>query len=142
MLKFFALAPFDFSRMDAGRELLDLRACLFNLSAQVRIWRQRRFSQPVMTDHSFFVGIREPSRFQVAHRGKRPVDLRSHFVEEIVRELHTADVDRETEIVVAKEVLLEPLPERRRSHLGKDNGGTTSVSFQKSDSSDRTEAVP
>ncbi len=101
VLKFFAATGFNFSRVDVSRELFDPRVCGFDLGAQLRIWRERRLAQPVMADHSFFIGIRDSARFQVAHRGKRLVDPRSHLVEEIVRKFHPADVDRETEIVVA-----------------------------------------
>ena len=116
MLKLFAAAAFDFSRMDISREFFDLRVCLFNLGAQLSIGRERRFAQPIMADHSFFVRIRDSACLQVAHGRERLVDLRLHLAEEIVRKFHPADVDRKSELVVTQKVLLKPLPKRRRSH--------------------------
>ena len=64
-----------------------------------------------MTDHPLLIGIGDCSRLELPHRGKRFVDLRLHFLDEIVRKLHPADVDGETEIIVVQKILLKPLPE-------------------------------
>src|SRR2546423_9555448 len=69
-----------------------------------------------MPDHAFLVRICDSSLFQIAHCGERLVHLRPHRIEKIVRKFHPADVDRKSEISVAQKVLLESLPERRRSH--------------------------
>ena len=37
-------------------------------------------------------------------------DLRLHFFEEIIRELHPTDVKRETEVAIVQEILLKTLP--------------------------------
>ena len=116
VLKFFFAAVFNFSAMDIGREFLDARIGRLYLATQVSVRREVGFAQPVVADHSLFVRIRNFALFQTAHRRERLVDLRPHFLEEIVRKFHPADVDRETEIVVAKKVLLKALPERRGSH--------------------------
>src|SRR5437588_11229032 len=116
MLKLFAAAAFDFSRMDISREFFDLRVRLFDLGAQLSIGRERRFAQPIMADHSFLVRIRDSACLQVAHGRECLVDLRLHLAEEIVRKSHPADVDRKSELVVTQKVLLKPLPKRRRSH--------------------------
>src|ERR1700730_10098309 len=71
-----------------------------------------------MANHSFFIRICDSARFQIPHRGEGVVDLRLHLAEKIIRKLHSTDVDRKTEIVVAQKILLEPLPERRARHRG------------------------
>ena len=93
MLKFFAATAFDLSAVHIGCEFLDLGIRVFDLLAQLSVGGEFRFSQPVMADHPFFIGVRDSARFQIAHRGKRFVDPRPHLVEEIVREFHPADVD-------------------------------------------------
>jgi hypothetical protein len=45
------------------------------------------------------------------HRGRRFVDLRLHFLEEIIREFHPTDVEGKTKVTVIQEVLLKALPE-------------------------------
>jgi len=58
-----------------------------------------------MTNHSVLCGIRDCSRLQFSHRRERSLDLRPHFLEQIVRKFHTADVERETELTVLQEIL-------------------------------------
>jgi hypothetical protein len=47
---------------------------------------------------------------------ERLIDLSLHFAEKSFRKFHPADVDREIEIVVAQEIALKMLPERRLDH--------------------------
>ena len=44
MLKFFAARVFRFSAVDVGGKFLELRVCLFDVGAQLRIWCQRGFA--------------------------------------------------------------------------------------------------
>ena len=44
VLKFFAVATFEFSRMDIGGEFFDQRVCVFDFGAQFSIGREWRFS--------------------------------------------------------------------------------------------------
>jgi len=59
-----------------------------------------------MADHSVLIRIGDSARFQIAHGGERFLDRWPHLIEEIIGELHPADVDGETEIFVAQEILL------------------------------------
>ena len=70
-----------------------------------------------MPDHPLLIGVGDRARFQFAHRGKRLLHLRSHFLEKVIRKTHPADVDREIEIVVAQKIFLEARPERSGCHF-------------------------
>ncbi len=59
-----------------------------------------------MTNHPFFSGIGDRSRFQFSHRGKRLADLRLHFLEEILRKFQPADVERKIKIAVVQKISL------------------------------------
>jgi hypothetical protein len=64
-----------------------------------------------MPNHSLLGGISNCPNLQRSHRRKRFIDLRLHFLEEIIRELHPTDVERETKIAVVQKMLLKTLPE-------------------------------
>ena len=64
-----------------------------------------------MSNHSVFARIGDFPGLQRLHRGRRFVDLRPHFLEEIIREFHPTDVERKTKVTVIQEVLLKALPE-------------------------------
>ncbi len=64
-----------------------------------------------MTNHSVLCGISDCSRLQFSHRCKRMLDLRPHFLEQIIRKFHPANVERETESTIFQEVSLKSLPE-------------------------------
>src|SRR5262245_2009876 len=102
--------------MNIFGETFDAPDRVFDLCAELRSRRKRRIAQPVMAYHPFFGGVSNCPRFQLSHRPKRLLDLRLHFLEEIVRKFYPADVERNIEIAVVQEISLETLPERRRSH--------------------------
>src|SRR5579885_1127039 len=116
MLKTLSIRGRDFSRMNVRGEAFGLLWWPSNLRADFGSGRQRRVAQPLMADHAVFSRVGDCSRLQLAHRAKRLLDLRPHFVEEIVRELHAADIEAEGRLLVAQKIFLEPLPERRGSH--------------------------
>jgi hypothetical protein len=64
-----------------------------------------------MTNQSLLRGISDCSSLQFPHRCKRMLDLRTHFLEQIVRKFHPADVERETELTIFQEISLKSLPE-------------------------------
>ena len=64
-----------------------------------------------MTNHSVFCRISDCSRLQFPHRRKRMLDLRLHFLEQIIRKFHPADVERKTELTIFQEISLKSLPE-------------------------------
>jgi hypothetical protein len=64
-----------------------------------------------MTNHSVLGGISDCSRLQFSHRCERMLDLRPHFLKQIVRKFHPADVEGETELTIFQEVSLKSLPE-------------------------------
>jgi hypothetical protein len=64
-----------------------------------------------MTNHSVLCGISDCPRFQFPHRRKRMLDLRPHFLEQIVRKFHPADVERKAELTMFQEISLKSLPE-------------------------------
>ena len=70
-----------------------------------------------MSDHSPFVRVRDRACFDFAHGGKRFLNAFLHRSEKIIRKAHSADVDREIEIIVAQKILLKPRPERSGSHF-------------------------
>ena len=109
----------DLSGVKIRRKLFDAFVRLFDICAKFRARRQRGITEPIMTDHSPFVGIGDCSRLQLPHRCERFVDLRLHFLEEIVRKFHPADVDGETEFAVVQKILLKTLPARGGRHCVK-----------------------
>jgi hypothetical protein len=64
-----------------------------------------------MANHAFLIGIGDRSRFELFHRRKCLFDPRLHFLEEIVRKSHPADIDGKIEIAVVQKILLKTLPE-------------------------------
>src|SRR5437867_12416336 len=102
--------------MNIFGDTLDAPDRVFNLCAELRSRRKRRIAQPIMAYHPFFGGVSNCPRFQLSHRPKRVLDSRVHFLEEILRKFHPADVERKIKIAIAQEISLETLPERRRSH--------------------------
>jgi hypothetical protein len=63
-----------------------------------------------MSNHSFLGGISDCPGLQRSHYGKSFIDLWLHLLEEIVREFHPADIERETKIGVIQKILLKTLP--------------------------------
>ena len=47
----------------------------------------------------------------IAHRRERLLNPRLHFLEQIIRKFHAADVEGKTELTVFQEISLESLPE-------------------------------
>src|SRR5207249_6318086 len=112
MLEAFAIFGGDFSGVNIRRKPFDMLDRFFDLCANFRVWRERRLAQPVMTDHAFLSRIGDCSALQLSHGRKRFLNLRLHFLEEIVRKIHPADVERKIEIAAVQKILLEALPER------------------------------
>ncbi len=110
-LERFSIFSRDLSGVNIGSECLDMFARLFDLSANFWSGRQRGVPEPIMSNHSLLGGISDCSGLQRSHRCKRFIDLRLHFFEEIIREFHPADVERETKIAVVQKMLLKTLPE-------------------------------
>jgi len=73
-----------------------------------------------MADHPLLIRIGDCPRLQLAHRRECFLSKRLHFLEEIIREPHPADVDGKSEIAVVQEILLETLPEGGGSHCAND----------------------
>ena len=112
----FSIFGRDFLGMNIFGETFDAPDGVFNFCAELWSRRKRRIAEPVMAYHPFFGGVSNCPRFQLSHRPKRLLDFGVHFLEEILRKFHPADVERKIEIAVVQKVLLETLPERRRSH--------------------------
>jgi hypothetical protein len=72
-----------------------------------------------MTDHALLSGIGDCSALQVSHGRKRFLNLRPHFLEEIVRKIHPADVERKIEISVIQKILLKNVARAKRTPLVK-----------------------
>jgi hypothetical protein len=100
----------DFSGVNIFSECFDAPDRVFDFRPDFRRRRQRRIPQPIMTNHAVLCGIGDSSRLQFSHRVKRMLDLRLHFLEQIVRKFHPADVQRETELTMFQEVSLRSLP--------------------------------
>jgi hypothetical protein len=64
-----------------------------------------------MSNHSFLGGISNCPGLQRSHCCKGFIDLRLHLLEEIVREFHPTDVERETKVGAIQKVPLKTLPE-------------------------------
>src|SRR5437868_13606119 len=92
-------------------EGLDPLFCVFDLVTKFGIWSQCRVAQPVVTYHPLLVRISDPPSFQVSHRPKRFCAERARSLEEIIRKIHSTDVDGEADVFVTKKVLLESLPQ-------------------------------
>ncbi len=71
-----------------------------------------------MTNHAILVGIRDSAAFELFHGRESAFDFGRHLVEECIFETHPADIHRESKIVVAKKILLKPVPEGRITHFG------------------------
>ena len=112
MLEAFSIFGRDFSGVNIFGEFFNAVHGLFNFLSNFCGWRTRRIAEPVMTNHPFFSGIGDRSRFQFSHGRKRLTDLRLHFLEEIGRKFQPADVERKIKIAIVQEILLEALPER------------------------------
>ena len=130
MFKMFPFFVRDFPGVNIAGESLDTFVRSFDICAKLRGGRQRGIPQPIMANHPFLIGIGDCSRFKLPHCRKRLVDLRLHFLEEIVGKSHPTNVERETEIVVVHEILLKTLPKRRGRHDLQHNRGKTSMSSQ------------
>jgi hypothetical protein len=74
----------DLSGVNIRRKLFDAFVRIFDICAKFRARRQCGITEPIMTDHPPFVGIGDCSRLQLPHRCERFIDLRLHFLEEIV----------------------------------------------------------
>jgi hypothetical protein len=81
----------------------------FNFLSNFRGWRKRRIAEPVMTNHPFFSGIGDRSRFQFSHRCKR-LALGCIFSKKIFRKFQPADVEKKIKIAVVQKISLEALP--------------------------------
>jgi hypothetical protein len=79
----------------AGPGNLTLNSPAISLVAgtQFIVRRKPRTPEPVMSDHSMFIGIDDGAGFQLLHGRKRLLDARLHRVEEIIRKPHSADID-------------------------------------------------
>lgn len=64
-----------------------------------------------MPNHSLLSRISDCPSLQRSHGCKRFVDLRLHFLEEIIEEFHPTDVERKTKVLVIQEVPPKTLPE-------------------------------
>src|SRR5207244_3584343 len=109
----FSIFGRDFLGMNIFGEAFDAPDGVFNFCAELRGRRKRRIAEPVMAYHPFFGGISDCPRFQLSHRRKRLLDFRVHFLEEILRKFHPADVERKIEIAVVQQLLLERMTGRR-----------------------------
>jgi len=64
-------------------------------------------------DHPVLVRVGDRAGFEFPHRPKRFLDQRSHLFEKTIRKTHSADVDREVEIVVTQTLMRDFDSERR-----------------------------
>jgi len=107
----FSIFSRDPSGVNIRRECLDMFDRFFDLGANFRSGGQGGVPEPIMSNHPLLGGISDCSSLQRSHRCKRFIDLRLHFSEEIIREFHPADVERETKIAIVQKMLLKTLPE-------------------------------
>jgi hypothetical protein len=112
---------------------------------QRRSGSKAEVAQPVVADHPVLIWVRDLARFEVLHVGERLLNLGLHLGEEVVGKLHPRDVEREAEVRIADEILLEALPEvHGGSELepnGKGRNRAMGVSADASIKADRPEAV-
>src|SRR4029453_4688801 len=113
MLEAFSIFGGVFSGMNTRRKAFDVFDRFFDLCTKFRVWRQRRIAQPIMTDHAFLSGIGDCSPLQFSHGRKCFLNLRLHFLEEIVGKFHPADVERKIEMPAEKKIWPEPRPNTR-----------------------------
>ncbi len=111
VLETFSIFSRDFAAVNIFGEFLDAANRVFDFRPDFRCRRKRRIPQPVMTDHSLFCRISDCSRLQFSHRRERLLNPRLHFLEQIIRKFHAADVEGKTELTVFQEISLESLPE-------------------------------
>jgi hypothetical protein len=108
-------APFvvrgNFSSMNIFGECFNLPNGVFDFRPDLRGRRKRRIPQPVVTDPFYSPWDWQLLRLQFSHGGKRMLDLWPHFLEQIVRKFHPADVERKTEFTIFQEISLKPLPQ-------------------------------
>src|SRR4030095_9967875 len=110
-LKGFPFSAVIFPAVNIRHECLDSLNRLFDLGANFRSGRQGGLPKPIMPNHSLLGGISDCPGLKRSHGCKRVVDRRLHFFEEIIREFHPADVERETGVAVIQKILLKTLPE-------------------------------
>ena len=67
-------------------------------------------AQPVVAHHAVFVRIGDGTAFQLPHVLEGSLDAVGHGGEQAFIEGHAADVDGETEVRIADEVLLKTVP--------------------------------
>ena len=84
---------FDLRRVDLGGERLDRRERAADLRRDLGGWGEVWRAQPVVADHPVFIGVGDRSLLQGVHRREGLFHGRRHAGEEIVVELHPADVE-------------------------------------------------
>ena len=90
-------------RLDAGQGLID------RLPNSLR-GSQGGVPQPIMADHPVFVGIGDGASLEFIHRGERLGQARLDLPDELLREIHSADVETQADRGELCVVTLKPLP--------------------------------
>jgi hypothetical protein len=66
--------------------------------------------KPVVPYHAVLIGVHNGSGLKPVHSGERELDMRLHTVEEILGEMHPADVDRKAEFRRVPKIVPISLP--------------------------------
>src|SRR6266496_3673364 len=97
--------------MNLSSERFDRRQRVNNLIANLQSRRKPRIAEPIMSDHSPFIGIGDGTLLQFRHRDKSRLQTRPHPLKIIIREIHPAQVQSEPEGWDRRIILLKPQPE-------------------------------
>jgi hypothetical protein len=73
-------------------------------------WSELGIPQPVMPDLPFFIGISDGTRFKLLHGGEGTIHSRLQRLKLRSIEVHSADIQPQTKIVVIPEEITKPLP--------------------------------
>src|SRR6476660_1924164 len=100
----------DITGMDLSGKLFDPRIRFFDIVSQAGTRSQSRIAQPIVTNHSPLIRVRDRAGFELPHLRKGHLGTRSHRVQKIIGKSHPTDVERETNLVITQKILLEALP--------------------------------
>ena len=93
----------NFPGRDHRGKFLDRFDWLGDLTANFIIRSERGISKPVVSYHATFIRVGDFSGFQRFEIGESFLNLRLHFTLEIVRNIHSGEIEAEPKVRVAKE---------------------------------------
>src|SRR4029077_12735585 len=102
----------DITGMDLSGKLFDPRIRFFDIVSQAGSRSQSRIAQPIVTNHTALIRVRDRAGFELPHFRKGPLRPRTHRLQKIIGKSHPTDVDRETNLAIAQKIPLKALPKR------------------------------